>query len=467
MLGLKYTYFVNHDRVHGFKLPLKSVKGYLIISADFSITEEEMKELVDNNTVVLATDHHEIQRNFIDIKGSTAEGIVINNQYPFEPEEDKYLSGAGVFYELICSLYPDFINSERKALVGITLLSDIRQIENKKAEAYLKSTYTADTSQGYIKYLIDCVLERDYSFGTPKLDRNFIDFTLNPSINALLRADKTDDAVNFILGGGLASNEQRETQKNLQAIVSSRMTVLELPNIHIIAINALDFIDYNFKLPNYVGLICSNYKDSHKGISTLGFVFENGKLLRTSFRGKFDDIMYLSGFRNLGIDAKGHHNAFGIPEFYPTEETWIQLNDLIGDLEAMHQTTIKIVESSNLMITLTNSGSKMATKNCYVRDMYRYYIKYTGHNAKVVKTTFRYEPFTDEDYHNGLNPDKVDKGTYYKLLRDKDNNPIPKYIEYLIDGRTVKSFGVSLDNGFIMPILEKGYMQLYIRSPLQ
>lgn len=467
MLGLKYTYFVNHDRVHGFKLPLKSVKGYLVISADFSITEEEMKELVDNNTVVLATDHHEIQRNFIDIKGSTAEGIVINNQYPFEPDEDRYLSGAGVFYELICSLYPNFVNGERKALVGITLLSDIREIENKKAEAYLKSTYTADTSKGYIKYLIDCVLERDYSFGTPKLDRNFIDFTLNPSINALLRADKTDDAVNFILGGGLVSNEQRETQKNLQAIVSSRMTVLELPNIHIIAINALDFIDYNFKLPNYVGLICSSYKDSHKGISTLGFVFENGKLLRTSFRGKFDDIMYLSGFRNLGIDAKGHHNAFGIPEFYPTEETWIQLNDLIGDLEAMHQTTIKIVESSNLMVTLTNNGSKMATKNCYVRDMYRYYIKYIGHNAKVVKTTYKYEPFTDEDYHNGLNPDKVDKGTYYKLLRDRDNNPIPKYIEYLIDGRTVKSFGVALSNGFIMPILEKGYMQLYIRSPLQ
>ena len=109
---------------------------------------------------------------------------------------------------------------------------------------------------------------------------------------------------------------------------------------------------------------------------------------------------------------------------------------------------------------------KIATENCYVRDMYRTYIKYTGKNAKIVKQTYKMAQFTQEDYTNMIKPDKIINGNYYKYLLDANNNPIPKYIEYLIDGRKVKSFGVSIENGVIMPMLDKGYISLYIKSPL-
>ena len=110
MQGLEYTYYVNDDRYHGFTLPASKLDGYLVIAADFAITEKEMQYLVDNNVVVLSTDHHTCQKEFLDVRNEEkgTRGIVINNHYPFEPETDEVLSGAGVFYELICSLYPEF-----------------------------------------------------------------------------------------------------------------------------------------------------------------------------------------------------------------------------------------------------------------------------------------------------------------------------------------------------------------------
>jgi hypothetical protein len=105
----------------------------------------------------------------------------------------------------------------------------------------------------------------------------------------------------------------------------------------------------------------------------------------------------------------------------------------------------------------------VAMENCYVRDMYRTYFKYTGSNAKVQKITYRKTEFTDTDYTQGIIPDEVIKGVSYKYQRDTQGNPMPKYIEYTIDGRKVKSFGDRIENGLILPILEKGYIQLYVK----
>ena len=89
MLGLKYSYYVNSNRYHGFSIPVDKLEGNLVIASDFEITQEEMQALVDNNVVVLSTDHHDCQAEFIEVRSDMAEGIVINNQYPFEPEEDR------------------------------------------------------------------------------------------------------------------------------------------------------------------------------------------------------------------------------------------------------------------------------------------------------------------------------------------------------------------------------------------
>ena len=98
MQGLDYVYYVNDNREHGFKLDSTKYQGYLILSADFTITQAEVESIIHHDIILLSTDHHQCQDTFIHCK-NIGEGIVINNQYPFEPVEDRYLSGAGVFYE--------------------------------------------------------------------------------------------------------------------------------------------------------------------------------------------------------------------------------------------------------------------------------------------------------------------------------------------------------------------------------
>lgn len=466
MLGLRYTYYVNEHRYHGFTIPFKQLQGYLVIAADFAITQREVEAMVQNDIVLLSTDHHEVQSEFIDVVGETAEGIVINNQYPFESEEDRYQSGAGVFYELICSLYPEFKSKERDALVGLTLLSDMRPIENAKARKYLRTTYTSDSESGFIGYLVASCKSSDFDFGSPKFDRNFIDFNISPIINALLRANKTQECIDFILGKGLTTFDARGLQKSLMVDMNLRAQIKVFTNVVYIVVNTSDFTDYNVKVSSYIGLFCNDYKDKHGGISTLGFVVENGKVIRASFRGRYDDVHYRAGFKNLGINAEGHPGAFGIQDFQPKTQDWYDIDDLIGDLESNHTSTINIIKTGNLAFVLNQNGSKIAMENQYVRDMYRTYIKYTGSNAKIMKKSYKKEEFDSSDYACGIVADETYKGVKYKYLRDSEGNLIPKYIEYLVDGRKVKSFGVTIEDGVILPMLEKGYIQLYIRSAL-
>lgn len=467
MLGKQYSYYVNEHRKHGFILNPTSLRGSLVIASDFSITEKELQVIVDNDVAVLSTDHHKCQSEFISVEGK-AKGIVINNQYPFEPEEDRYLSGAGVFYELICSVYPDFKSKVREALVGVTLLSDVRAIENSKAREYLRKTYSISTEEPYINYLISSTLDSDFGFGVPKLDRNFIDFTLSPTINALLRYNKTTEAVDFILGNGLRTGSKyRTSQRDLIATMTERSLVLAFPSVVILAINDTYFLDIpDIELSDFIGALCSNYKDSHGGISTLGFTISNGVVTRASFRGRYDDIHYLEGFRHIGLDANGHGNAFGILDFEPTQETWTQINDLVVELEAYHEVTYTVIDVPNLSIAMLQNGMKHATENCYVRDWYRTYWKYTGVCAKVVKETYKTVELTPDDLRLGTKPDVVKKGVGYKYILDSDGKKVPKYIEYMVDGRTVKSFGVDIKDGVILPMLERGYIQLYVKSIL-
>ena len=136
-------------------------------------------------------------------------------------------------------------------------------------------------------------------------------------------------------------------------------------------------------------------------------------------------------------------------------------------MEANHSTTARILEASNLAFILNRDGMNIAIENGYCRDMYRTYIKYTGSNVKITKQTYKMEEFTSQDYASGLQADEIIKGTSYKYLRDNNGQPIVKYIEYLIDGRKVKSFGDTIEDGIILPILEKGYITLYVKNALQ
>ena len=420
-LGLSYTYYVNDNRVHGFTLDSSLLSGYLVICADFSIDRKTLKTIVDNGVDVISTDHHEVEDTFIEYDNGKNKGVVLNNQYPFEPEEERYNSGAGVVYNLFKIFNPEFKSEERDAIVGITLRSD-------------------------------------YGFGVPKMDRTFVDFTFSPTINAMLRFNKTQIAIDLILGKGIVSyTDYRLLQTELVRKLKQDVDVLDLGTCYILAIDAKL---YQEDVTNFIGLLCSQYTDNQK--SALAFVYNGGKILRASFRGRFDDVDYRGGFQELGINAQGHKGAFGIKSFYPNADTWKKVAEMVGVLEKDHKDTRTVIESNNLSVTLLNKGSNFAYDNCFVRDMYRTYIRYTGKNAKEVRTTYRMVEFSMDDYANRRKPDRVKGQVSYKFELDKDGNKMVKYREFSIDGKTVKSFGLGVSDGLIMPILEKGYLNLYL-----
>lgn len=454
-LEVKYTYFVNEKRLHGLTLLPSTLKGYFVIAVDFQIRVDEINALVKNNVSLLNLDHHDLKDDFIYITGENgAEAVVLNNQYHFEPEDNRYNSGAGVVYEAFCEMFPDFKSEEREAIVGITLLSDARPLENDKAREYLKTTFSSDSQRGYIGYLVQSITEGNFGFGVPRLDRNLIDYNLSPKINSMLRFGYLNDAINFVLGRGLNQKETQKRQTSLVSTLKDRAMYLSLSNLTVIVIDERDCVDLEgVDLTCFIGYLCSSVKNV--GVSTLGIVMRNGQVLRTSFRGRYGDVDYLTGMVNLGINAEGHKFAFGIRDFEPTESTWDEINEYIRQVEENHNLTIKVIETSSLSYTMLQMGAKLASENCYVRDMYRYYIRYTGKNIQVVKRSFKMEELTEIQIAQGV------KANY---LRDENGNPIPKYIEYLVDGRTIKSFGVLIEEGLILPIYEKGHIQLYVKE---
>lgn len=464
-LGVKYSYYVNENRHHGFVLDTEMLRNSFIICVDFEVKVDILTSLVKNNCVVISIDHHDIQDEPIVIKddNGTVKAIVINNQYPFESDEDRYLSGAGVVYEVFKEIYPDYVSAEREALVGITLLSDARAIENKKARKYLKTLYSSDSQKGYLGYLVSNVLETDFGFGVPKLDRNFIDYTFSPRINSLLRFGYEADALEFILGKGLQIRGTKERQSDLLQAMKLRASYLDLEHIRVIALDANAFPDYaDVNLDNFIGLMCNDVKGTGK--SVLGFTYKNGVVGRASFRGRYDDVQYRKMSVDLGLDAQGHAGAFGILNFIPTQDLWLKLNEATGIADASHVQTVSIIETSNLAFTMLQKGMSIANENCYVRDMYRTYLKYTGSKAVVLKETYKTVPLTHDEIAAGVKHDKLVDKVPHKFVLGSNGEKIPKYIEYLIDGQRVKSFGTPVSEGVILPILEKGGVQLYVRE---
>lgn len=452
MLGVTYSYYINSNRVHGFTLSPEALRGYLVIMADFAISRQCVEDLIKNDCLVVSLDHHKIKDTFIEYDN----GVVVNNQYDFEPEEDRYLSGAGVVYEIFSEVYPDFVSDLHKAIVGITLLSDVRPLENNKAKYYLRKTYSS--TDEYIKYLIDCTMKADFGFGMPKMDRNFIDFTFSPTVNALLRFNKTQEAINLILGGGMSTDvDYRQKQQDLIRKMKNEVEILEMTSLTVLAIDSSKFTE---DITSFIGLLCSSFKNIGK--SSLIFAYNSGYIKRASFRGKYDDIDYNLEFNKLGVHAEGHKGAFGIKEFYPDSSTWQELDNLVTKLEENHQDTKTVIECRSLASIMLQRGLKIATQNCYVRDMYRTYIKYTGNRVRVTKHTYRKVPFDDNDYLSHREPDDRYNGESYKYELDANGEKVTKYLEYLIDSKKVKSFGVTIEEGLILPILEKGYIQLYL-----
>lgn len=446
---------LNDNRQHGFMINPEDCRGYLIVSADFAMTYDEIKTVVDCGANIVCTDHHEVQDEFIDYSNNGCRGIVINNQYPFEDESMRYDSGAGVIYTVLKALTPEFETEERDCMVGITLLSDIRPIENNKARSILHKLY--NNREGYIEYLVEMTHKTDYTFGEPRMDRTYVDFTFSPTINAMLRFNKTYEARILIDGFGMIDRtDYRQMQKELIERMKSVAEVMEMEHMIAIGVNDMFFQE---DITNFIGLLCMRYNAEK---SVLGFVHSGKKVTRASFRGRYSNLDYNKKLRELGVESAGHKSAFGIKNFRPKGSDWQLLDKAVEEVESNAIDTRKIIETENLSVTLGNKGMNIAHDNCFVRTSHRTYIRYKGSNFKLKKATYKMRELTNEEIMSGIKPDKVVKGAKCVIARDSKDMPIVKYQEYVIDNKVVKSFGVSPMEGLIMPIMERGYIYLYL-----
>lgn len=439
--GINYTYYINENRKHGFKLPLDKISGLTIIGVDFAMTPKEIEDVTNSGADIILIDHHNITSTELvlcdNIEHGTF-GCIINNQYSFEPKEHRYLSGAGVVYNVLGLADSNFLTEENKALVGITLLTDIRELENEYAQDFLRTTYTSKAPM--IQRLIDVTKpDIDYGFGVICMDRNYIEYTFSPKFNSMFRANKGYEAFEFMLGKPLSKefiNMCREFQNKVIQYIMDNLKGVEYSNIICKHIENktmqglskeidVPSIFLSAKLSNYIGLVASRIRGTKD--SLLYITNSDGVIERGSFRGKSDRIDYLRLFVELGAVADGHKNAFGFFKFVDCDEEF--LNYCISECELnIPDPPNEDIEVANLSIFNMSSVRKVAEYNIYVRSQKRKYIKYIGNNATCTQ--------------------------------------VGKLFKWDIDGVSVKAFSddITPENGYILPMIERNYIVYYLKN---
>lgn len=406
-LGISRKAHANSNRAHGFLLRDDEYQGWTVFNGDFLVPRSKVKGLVDNGTSILSLDHHELEDEGLihEVGLNGSEGIVINNQYEWEDPDNHYQSGAGVTFEVLREIYPFMDTPTNRALVGMTLLTDIRNIHNERAAGYLWELYN-HKYEGYIHYLINKAGTNAFQFGVPRATRNYIDFGFAPKINSILRFNEEDKAVKFILGGGYPEGKYQERQKEFVKELMELAEITEYSNLKVIHIDQEAVSPANRAFySNFIGLLCSRFSGS--GHSVIGYATDmSGKVVRTSFRGSLQDTEYRTLSQGI-VDGRGHEIAFGVVGLNPTPETFEALNEACRKAEENTNYKQRYISVSNLNTFLANKGSLLADYNNYRMSSDRVHIQYTGEGAVVQRSG-------------------------------------PKYTEYLIDGHAVMCFDKSL-----------------------
>lgn len=439
--GHSSSYYINENREHGFKMPktlVDNLKGQTVICVDFAVTQQELEWLTDEGVNVIVIDHHNITSESLVALTSVktgCRGVIVNNQYSFEPAEYRFLSGAGVVYYLLKVLCSDFCQEDEKSLVGISLLTDARPIEGDIAREFLLSVYNNESTM--MSYLLAVTKpDRDYGFGVQRaLDRNYLDYTFAPKINSLLRLNRGDAAVQIINGTYPLVNDLETLRRVQSSVVDAILANLqghELGNLVVKYVLSDINTSVEVNISNFIGVACSRVKNGGK--TSFLFVRDGIRLVRGSVRGLHDGVDYLGIFRSFGLKCEGHKAAFGVLTADILDLDIVGLDEAIEQAERGIKAVSyegRILDVSNLGLFLQGKNKQIAVYNTLVRDAVRVYVRYTGSNVK-----------------------RVQKGRMW---------------EFIIDGVTIKCFDedLSLDNALILPLYERNsYTQFYLRKKI-
>lgn len=427
-----YEYVINSLRQHGMKIPKEEWHKYVgktFFVVDAGMSKELLIEMVDYGINVINIDHHHISYNELVHYQSNngCEGVLVNNNYHFEPTDWNFLSGAGVVYytiQNICGIFGD----EEEALVGLTLLSDVRDLSTTHAKELLWKTYSVRTP--YLAYLVDVTApERNYGFGSFVFDRNYVDYTFSPKINASLRCGLEHEIVELFRGRYPYDESRlsaiRDLQNRLAGELMSDIKQYTYSDLVVGTIPSTYINTAGVDITTLVGLTCSKIVSKENKTAIILVLNEDGTIKRGSLRGKCHDVDYLYLLRSQGVRAEGHAGAFGILEM-SNDVDFNMINNLIAEKEFGYTTRKyegRIHEVSNLAFFVSSDMfNEIANYNNYVRDYERIYLKYTGG------------------------------------LEGVERNFYGKKIEYTIDGITVTCFDeeLTLSTDLLLPLTERG-----------
>ena len=450
-LGIKSRNCINSNRAHGFRLTdeqLNSLKGGLIIAVDFSITKEEYDKILLAGVSLINIDHHEIDLpsyntsiDYVYSKCEDAFGVILNNQYPCEPDAFRFLSGAGMVYYFIKFVSKNInvpVWADYGAMVGISLLSDIRDLESVNAYKFLN--YTFNLQSDFLAYLVFLVTPeiksglRPLSFGKPRLCREFVDFTFSPVFNSMLRANLSQTCVKLLKGDdqtwiymkrGDKILSYRNDQKDIIAGISKEMEesknrlgnfTRDYSCLSVYSISKDFTPKEGYNITNYVGVACSQIKDEYKTGAIFVIDDKTNMSIRGSVRGAMDGVDYLSIFRRNNVPCAGHHNAFGILSCDVSKIDFEKINSEIEEEEQKFKgkkgDTRKVLEVNSLSVFtggISNSSESKSSRNSqcrkicrvneYSRDNHRIFVKYVGDkkNIKVNKISEKYTKIFIED----------------------------------------------------------------------
>lgn len=390
--GISFSTYVNPNRKHGFLLPYESVKGLTILSGDFTVTHEIMKNLVENYGVTyLSLDHHDNPEEQTVFEGKSGNlGVMVNNQYPGNPDWNKFQSGAGVVWQVLASFDSSFDNKLYRGMVGWTLLSDSRDISSDEARSFLTDLFSLDKKSPYIGKLISSVLagRKDYEFGVPRMDRYFVDFQMTPAINSMLRFGKEREAVKFILSGVYPEIDYHKRQKGLVKGILKHAKIREFGDSFCsVTVRMKDFPpDTQEILGNFIGLVCSRFSDTHNVVGRV--IDSEGVIVRSSFRGRSSGAPYKDYIiKATGLDCRGHQEAFGIKDERISEEQLEKAGIACESAEeSVNEVTPNIIEVNNFGSWVKKHGHEVAEENGYCMSSQRTYIR-LGESVKMYLVT--------------------------------------------------------------------------------
>jgi len=437
--NIAYTYYINNSREHGFKLDvnvLEKLRGCAIFAIDFHMDSAEIRQIVDKGISIVNIDHHNITEPFCYYSNESngCAGVIINNHYATEPENWRFLSGTGMVYAVFSIVFAveNYETQARAAMVGITLLSDVCPIETREAQYFLNAVYTWDSAES--KRLISVVQtekQRLGTFGVQKhLDREFLDFTFIPVFNALCRFDKNYEALAVLLNeydfakrGEITCYKAKQAGIRDYLLDNCKLTFLD--GFILCAIDTRMLKATETSYANFIGLVANQIMNTNSR-SVLIYITNGTEYIRGSFRGICSAVNYLEILKSCGIFCDGHDGAFGVKSlvsYEVLEQVAKKVQKAEEEAKATGNTTSKYIDVYNLQ-QFTMVDKNTAVYNQFVRDKFRAYYRYRGNNWTVTK-----------------------------------RSETSQYVEYSVDGVTVKAFDSDLTpaNSVIRPMKSNGY----------